>query len=189
MLSFNETAASSAKTFTTSCSEKTSFMCDFCKKQGHTLNECRKIMERPVVERGKFVQLEKWWGLMYVMGKTRVAPMKVTTIRGLELSAVVATRTGDLLKRELKLDGICEYYWTDPKVVLGYVTNDARRFYVFVANRIQQIRSSNEPSQWRYVASEQNLNSDSTRGNLKSWTGLLGQVSYGKKNFPKEEDI
>ncbi|GAA6095913.1 uncharacterized protein LOC113046208, partial [Tachysurus ichikawai] len=61
-----------------------------------------------------------------VMGKARVAPTKVMTIPRLELSAaVVATKTGDLLKRELKLDGICEYYWTDSKVALGYINNDA----------------------------------------------------------------
>lgn len=72
-----------------------------------------------------------------ITGKARVAPTKVTTIPRLELSAaVVATRTGDLLKRELELDAICEYYWTDSKVVLGYINNDAQRFHVFVANRI-----------------------------------------------------
>lgn len=83
-----------------------------------------------------------------VMGKARVA---------LELSAaVVAARTSDPLKRELELDGLQEYFWTDSKVVLGYINNDARRFHVFVANRIQQIRSSTEPSRWQYVASEVN---------------------------------
>ncbi len=42
-----------------------------------------------------------------VMDKARVAPTKVTTIPRLELSsAVVATRIGDLLKRELELDGV-----------------------------------------------------------------------------------
>ena len=49
----------SAKTFTTNTSEKTSFMCIFCKKKGHTLLGCRKIMEKPVEGRVKFVQLEK----------------------------------------------------------------------------------------------------------------------------------
>lgn len=85
-----------------------------------------------------------------VMGKARVAPTKVTTIPRLELSAaVVATRAADFLKRELEIQNIQEYYWTDSKVVLGYINNDARRFHVFVANRIQRIRSSTEPSQWR----------------------------------------
>ncbi|KAG1929509.1 hypothetical protein F2P79_022940 [Pimephales promelas] len=80
-----------------------------------------------------------------IMAKARVAPSKVVTIPRLELSAaVVATKIGNLLKRELELDDICEYYWTDSKVVLGYINNEARRFHVFVANRVQQIRTSTE---------------------------------------------
>ena len=49
----------SARAFTTSSSEKTSIMCIFCKRQGHTLHTCFKMMERTVEERVKFVQLEK----------------------------------------------------------------------------------------------------------------------------------
>lgn len=52
----------SAKTFTTSSSEKTSTMCVFCKKPRHTPHKCRKfieVIERPVEESVKFVQAEK----------------------------------------------------------------------------------------------------------------------------------
>lgn len=49
----------SAKTFSTSSSEKTSYVCKFCKWSGHSLNKCRKFMEMPVEDRVKFVQLEK----------------------------------------------------------------------------------------------------------------------------------
>lgn len=82
-----------------------------------------------------------------VMEKARVAATKVITIPRLELSAaVVAARTASFLKRELEIQDIQEYYWTDSKVVLGYINNNAKRFHVFVANRIQRIRSSTEPS-------------------------------------------
>ncbi|KAK7945396.1 hypothetical protein WMY93_001124 [Mugilogobius chulae] len=54
-----------------------------------------------------------------VMGKARVTPAKVTTIPRLELSAaVVAARTASFLKRELEIQDLQEYYWTDSKVVL-----------------------------------------------------------------------
>ena len=33
-----------------------------------------------------------------------------------------------------------EFYWIDSEAVLAYVSSDAKRFHVFVANRIQQIR-------------------------------------------------
>ncbi|XP_026094281.1 uncharacterized protein LOC113066585 [Carassius auratus] len=127
-----------------------------------------------------------------VMSKARVAPTKVTTIPRLELSAaVVATRTGDLLKRELELDGIREYYWTDSKVVLGYINNDARRFHVFVANRVQQIRTSTETSQWRYVASEQNPADHASRGlTVKELMGsnwFTGPSFLWQRELPKDD--
>lgn len=78
-----------------------------------------------------------------VMGKARVAPTKITTIPRLELSAaVVAVQTSDLLRKELEIDDLDEYFWTDSKVVLGYINNDAKRFHVFVANRVQRIKQS-----------------------------------------------
>ena len=36
-------------------------------------------------------------------------------------------------------------YYTDSKVVLGYITNESKRFYVYVANRVQLIRSLSSP--------------------------------------------
>ena len=69
-----------------------------------------------------------------------------------------------MLMRELELEGLCEYFWTDSKVVLGYINNDVRRFHVFVANRVQWIKSSTEPSQWHYVASKENPADHASRG-------------------------
>ena len=71
------------------------------------------------------------------MGKARVAPTKVTTVPRLELSAaVVAARMSVMLRNELEIEDLQEHFWTDSKVVLGYINNDARRFHVFVANRV-----------------------------------------------------
>ena len=57
-----------------------------------------------------------------------------------------------------------EAYYTDSKVVLGYIANESRRFYVYVANRVQIIRSLSTPEQWRYVESEHNPADLATRG-------------------------
>ncbi len=100
-----------------------------------------------------------------VMGKARVAPTKLTTIPRLELSAaVVAVQISDLLRKELELDSLQEYFWTDSKVVLGYINNDAKRFHIFVANRIQWIKQSTDAKQWRYVTSEENPADYGSRG-------------------------
>lgn len=55
-------------------------------------------------------------------------------------------------------------YYTDSKVVMGYINNESRRFYVYVANRVQIIRSLSSPGQWRYIESERNPADLGTRG-------------------------
>ena len=100
-----------------------------------------------------------------VMAKSRVAPVKQVTIPRLELSAaVLSVRISNFLRRELKYKDVEEYFWTDSTVVLGYINSNAKRFHVFVANRIQQIRDYTNPDQWRYVSSETNPADYASRG-------------------------
>ncbi|KAK0147985.1 hypothetical protein N1851_002886 [Merluccius polli] len=83
-----------------------------------------------------------------VMGKSRVAPIKVTTIPRLELTAaVVSVSASNTLKEELGLAKIDEYFWTDSKVVLGYINNKACYFHTFVWN------TENTSQHWTYVFS------------------------------------
>jgi hypothetical protein len=102
-----------------------------------------------------------------VIGKSRVAPLKATTIPRLELAAaLVSARMSCMITKELEYPQMSETFWTDSKVVLGYINNDVRRFNVFVANRVQQIRDHTSPSQWRYVASKENPADEASRGLL-----------------------
>lgn len=81
-----------------------------------------------------------------VMAKSRVAQIKPVTISGLELTAdLVLVKVSSILLEELAIIKITEWFWTDNKVVFGYISNDSRRFPVFVANRIQHIRNHTEP--------------------------------------------
>ena len=76
-----------------------------------------------------------------VMAKSRVSPLKSITIPRLELTAaLVSVKVSTILHKELDFEKIVDIYWTDSKVVLGYINNEARRFHIFVANRVQQIR-------------------------------------------------
>lgn len=124
-----------------------------------------------------------------LMGKSRVSPTKVTTIPRLELSAaVVAVRTSEMLRNELEIQDLQEYFWTDSTVVLGYINNDARRFQVFVANRIQRIKSSTKPEQWFHVASEDNPADHASRGltaeQLKTSNWFSGPKFLWQKDLP-----
>lgn len=67
----------------------------------------------------------------FVIGKSRVTPLKPVAIPTLELTAAVTSvRISDQLRRELQLENSEEIFWTDSKVVLGYIANESRCFHV-----------------------------------------------------------
>lgn len=47
-------------------------------------------------------------------------------------------------------------FYTDSKVVLGYIQNESRGFYVYVANSVQVIRKISNPEQWTYLDTNEN---------------------------------
>ena len=57
-------------------------------------------------------------------------------------------------------------------MVLGYIRNELKRFKVFVANRVQNIRNHSDVSQWKYVKTSKNPAGFASRG--------LEVSSYGK---------
>ena len=101
----------------------------------------------------------------FVIGKARVSPLRQRSIPRLELAAAtVSAKMSEFLRNELTYSDRSEYFWSDSKIVLGYINNEARRFHVYVANRVQQIRDLSQPSSWMYVESDENPADDATRG-------------------------
>lgn len=100
-----------------------------------------------------------------LMGKARVVPKNPMTIPRVELqAALTAARMSSMLKDELKVDVDSETFWTDSKVVLGYLNNDAKRFKIFVANRVAEIHSLSDRAQWHYVNTADNVADITSRG-------------------------
>ena len=100
-----------------------------------------------------------------VMGKSRITLLKSIRIPHLELTAaLVSVKVSNTIHRELQYDKVIDIYWTDSKVVLGYLSNESRRFHVFVANRMQQIRDETSSEQWQHVESKRNPADDASRG-------------------------
>ena len=76
----------------------------------------------------------------FLMGKSRLAAIKAMTIPRLELTAAtISVRIGGMVSRELDDPVDSETYWTDSTAVLKYIQNEAKRFHVFVANRVKSI--------------------------------------------------
>ena len=99
-------------------------------------------------------------------GKSRVAPIKAVTVPRLELqAAVLSAKMAQIVQTELKLTEISRVvFWVDSQVVLGYIRNQARRFNVYVANRVQQIKDLVGSDEWYYVNTANNPADIASRG-------------------------
>ncbi|XP_021366693.1 uncharacterized protein LOC110459000 [Mizuhopecten yessoensis] len=100
----------------------------------------------------------------FVLGKSRVAPKQGHTIPRLELcAALLAVEVAEIVSQELDMPPQGITYYTDSKVVLGYLNNKTRRFYVYVTNRVERILKFSEPHQWHYVRTGNNPADHGTR--------------------------
>lgn len=129
----------------------------------------------------------------FIMGKSRVAPLKQITMPRMELTAaVLAVRIDTFLRAELQLEP--STFWTDSASTLKYIQNENKRFKTFVANRINTIREMTSIKQWKYINTKQNPADCASRGlkasallQSKTWLNgpefLKGQPS----EWPKSE--
>lgn len=93
----------------------------------------------------------------FLFGRAKLAPKPDVTVPRLELcKAVLAVEVAEMLQEQLDttLDDV--RFYTDPKVVLGYIFNETRRFHIYVNNRVQRIRHSTGLHQWNFVPSHLN---------------------------------
>ena len=100
-----------------------------------------------------------------MMSKSRVAPIKFTSMPRLELTAArISARVSVMLKRDLEIAINKQVFWTDSQVVLGYLRNERKKLKIFVANRVQGIKDVSDVKDWRYIPSELNPGDISSRG-------------------------
>lgn len=78
--------------------------------------------------------------VVFLMGKTRVAPLIWQTIPRLELAtAALSVKMDRMLKAELPLPTNTSVFWSDSTSVLKYISNDHTRFHTYVANRTSSV--------------------------------------------------
>lgn len=84
----------------------------------------------------------------------------------------------ETVQEELEFEVDRVTFFTDSKVVLGYINNETKRFYVYVRNRVDRIRLLTKPNQWNYVPTNLNPADEATRsipaGNLQNSLWLNG---------------
>ena len=101
----------------------------------------------------------------FVLGKSRVAPLKSVTIPRMELTAAtIAVRLSKKIVSELDYEINDIFYWTDSMTVLRYINNSRTRFHTFVANRLVIIHEATKVSQWHYIDTKINPADLASRG-------------------------
>ena len=124
-----------------------------------------------------------------LMAKARVAPPKgATTIPRLELqAATVATRLNSILEKELDMPIDEKYFWTDSEIVLSYLNNDTKRFHMFVANRVYEIKNKTATYQWNHIPTQENPADLASRGTTV--TNLISSSWFQGPKFLWNLDI
>ncbi|XP_053968725.1 uncharacterized protein LOC128870147 [Anastrepha ludens] len=96
--------------------------------------------------------------------KTRVAPLKPTSIPRLELlAAVLGLRLANVLSYDLSITVNRRVFWTDSKNVLFWLRSSTRKYHQFVALRIGEILESSTIREWRWLPSGENIADEGTK--------------------------
>ena len=128
----------------------------------------------------------------FLIGKSRLAPIKLITIPRLELSAAVLSfRLHEIVLRELEYSVSRVFFWSDSMTVLQYIRNTTSRFKTFVANRLAIIQELTSVNDWRHIEGKLNPADLASRGfmpseqeQLNAW--LEGPMFLKSSEYPEE---
>lgn len=83
-----------------------------------------------------------------VLGKAKLTPHSEPTVTELELcAAVLAAKIAELICEELNLRLDVVRFFCDSKIVLGYIYNKTKHFYMYLHKKVQRIHQSTKPEQ------------------------------------------
>ncbi|XP_072403355.1 uncharacterized protein [Diabrotica undecimpunctata] len=104
-----------------------------------------------------------------VTGKSRVSPIRTTTLPRLELCAMLLL--SKLTKRiisiyENKLSFSSVNLWSDLRIALSWIQSHASRWNTLVSNRVAQITELTNAFHWRHIKSAENATDYPSRGLL-----------------------
>ncbi len=127
----------------------------------------------------------------FLIAKTRLAPIKGSTIPRLELMAcLLGLRVFILIMGAIDMVGVKVFFWCDSTTALAWIQRDIE-CGVFVNNRRKEIRRSTEPSQWAHVPGIHNPADLPSRGcsprqlvKCQEWIHGPAWLRMSRENWP-----
>lgn len=126
-------------------------------------------------------------------GKTKVAPLKPTSVPRLELLAVVLlSRLIDTIRSALKLTAVPCHGWTDSTVALAWLSQHPSKWKTFEAHRVEEVQSRVPYVTWHHVRTDHNPADCASRGFLNGdirehslwWKGPVGLLQESDERPP-----
>ncbi|XP_045027086.1 uncharacterized protein LOC123470616 [Daphnia magna] len=103
----------------------------------------------------------------FIKAVTKLAPLKTVSVCKLELNAgLLGARLARFVESSLTRKIAARRFWTDSSTVRNWVRALSGDYQIYVSNRIGEIQTLTDPSEWRFVSGVLNPADAATRSQL-----------------------